>query len=135
MVPKSIALFEKIAYLALALGIASVVINYPVTIKTPGATANMVVAIQSLSVVLQILFIWLIARRRKNWARWIWIAVMFGGTAIAIVMGFSHPVPQNGLAGSAAFYLVYVASLVSAICLLQADAWAWFRAPAADITP
>ena len=84
----------------------------------------------------QILFIWLIARKRKNWARWVWIVVMIGGTAIAIIVQVAHPQPQNGLVGSAAFFLVYLVSLASGVYLLMADSRAWFRkidSPPADL--
>jgi uncharacterized membrane protein len=55
--PTSVGLFEKIAYLAFVLGVASVAINYPVTRQMPGATTTVIVVIQSVSVALQLLFI------------------------------------------------------------------------------
>jgi len=74
--PKSVALFEKAGYLAVLLGIASGFINYPVAMKVPGATLGMFVTTFVISISLEVLLIWLIARKRKNWARWVWISAV-----------------------------------------------------------
>lgn len=125
--PKSVALFEKAGYLAVLLGIASGFINYPVAMKVPGATLGMFVTTFVISISLEVLLIWLIARKRKNWARWVWIVLIGVGTALAVLLSFVHPTQQNGVAGAAAYYLTYILSIASAMYLLRPDARAWFR--------
>jgi drug/metabolite transporter (DMT)-like permease len=125
--PRSIAMFEKFAYLALILGICSALINFRVNAQFRGVTAVSAAIIQTLFTLFQILFIWLIARKKKNWARWLWIVVTIPGVATAVVANLVHPYPHNGAAGTAAFLLVYMMYLASGSCLLKADSRIWVR--------
>ena len=123
--PKSVALFERIAYLALVLGVLSSAIN----LNSSSAVLSIVLGMQMITIAFQILFIWLVARKRKNWARWVWIVLMFAGTIYAIALEFFHPLILNGAAGIIAICLAYLTSVVSACFLLTPEAWAWFRLP------
>src|SRR5262245_314617 len=111
--PKSIILFERVAYLALLLGLTSLVLNWSEIDDFYRQQPIAYLFTQIITFGSQILFIWLIARRRKNWARWLWLVLTFGGTAIAIVVQISQPLQLGGLAGSIAFYLAYLTSLLS----------------------
>lgn len=119
----SIRWFERSAYLALILSIGSSILN-----TWPAALSNgALLTIQALTTLFQILFIWLIARKRQNWARWVWVGVIGFGTLIAIAIQFVQPSPLANAAGKLAFYLVYIVSVLSAYFLLRRDAAEWFR--------
>jgi hypothetical protein len=134
--PKSIVLFERFAYLALVLGLASPIINWPVISKRPEASAGFLILVALISVLIQVFLIWWTVQR-KNWARWTFIALLGFGAVSSLAMEFVHPRQLNGVAGNAAYYLCYVTASIAAYFLLTSEARAWFRlssdeAPARD---
>ena len=122
--PKSVVLFERLAYLAVVLGIVSAILNWTGQAMPPGALPGLFAGLVVISG-LEVLFIWLTARKRKNWARWVWVAVIFVGTAAAIFARDTHS--GSSAISAAAYYLVYLVAIASACCLLTPTAWAWFR--------
>jgi len=125
--PKSVALFERLSYLSLFLGAISAVLNWATISKFAHQSPLLYPAALLLTFAIQILFIWLIARKRKNWARWIWIFVILGGTALAIFDVNTRV--ANGITAAIAYYVVYLVSIVATLFLLAPDAWVWFRSP------
>src|SRR5258708_7371485 len=129
--PKSIVLFERFAYLALILGLVALIINWPVISKRPQTSPAFLALTGLISIAIQVFLIRRIVRRR-NWARWTFIALIFFGTASAIAKEFVHPWQLNGVAGNAAYYLCYVVPIVAAYFLLTSQAQAWFRLSAEE---
>jgi hypothetical protein len=74
-----VARFEQLEYLSL--GITQIVLalqwNQRVALTDRGA--GFVLFAQTLWFVFAVLFIWLIARRHKNWARWLWFVLYIAG--------------------------------------------------------
>ena len=75
--PLTVAWFERLMYTALGLGCFNAILGYPRLSEDPrisalGADFPLILAIVFLlfSLPLAVWWIWLIARRRKNWARW-----------------------------------------------------------------
>ena len=122
-------LFERVAYLSLLLGLISFALNWPLVADTYLQRPITFLLVQVITFGGQALFIWLIARRRKNWARWVWIVLVFTGTAIFIVVQFFPPLASLSLAGRVGTYLVYLTALISGWFLLTRESWAWFERP------
>jgi hypothetical protein len=126
MMPRSIVLYERFAYLALIMGLVTPVINWPVISKRPDTSPAFLVITGLISIAIQVFLIQRIVRRR-NWARWTFVALLSFGAVSSVVIEFVRPRHLSGVAGNAAYYLTYLASLVSAYFLLTSEAWAWFR--------
>ena len=77
--PSNVILFEQLWYLSLGIGvILTIVAWYRIVALTHGAAGfgiHLVLLIQAVVVAVAVLFIWLIARRRKNWARWVFLTL------------------------------------------------------------
>jgi hypothetical protein len=75
--PSNVARFEQLMYASLGLGIIGAVLqfSYWQSQTSIGAIVSMQIVIMALFV----LFIWLIARRRANWARWTFLVIFVLG--------------------------------------------------------
>ena len=124
VMPKSIVLFERVAYLNIVLGLASVTINWPLIAKRHGAAFFVLTVLISIGIEV---FLMRRTARRRNWARWTFIALIFVGTAMAIAEEILRPTPHNGVVGNAAFYLDYLTGVAAAYFLLTSESWTWFR--------
>ena len=72
----------------------------------------------------QVLWIWLIARKRRNWARWISLVVMVLGIP-AEILGFDARFRFNA-ASAIASYTAFVIWLIAVLLLFRRDARGWF---------
>lgn len=130
--PTNVVLFERLMYASLCIGLLNLILDGPRQASAPemeqlgGPAFFAAVAIGTLAVLL--LFIWLIARRGKNWARWLFAALF--------VIGL-WPTIQNiiGLLGTnppvAALSVAQIVIQVAAIFFVfTGDARAWFEKPA-----
>jgi hypothetical protein len=72
----------------------------------------------------QLLWIWLIARKRQNWARWISLVVMVLGIPFE-VLGFDERMRFNA-ASAVASYVAFVIWLMSVLLLFRRNGRAWF---------
>ncbi len=70
--PSNVALFEKLMYVAVAIGVAVAALDFGRVSAQVGSTVGTLVA-QAFAIGLLVLFIWLVARRRQNWARWVFL--------------------------------------------------------------
>lgn len=106
--PTNVVLFERLMYASVCIGLLNLIIDGPRQIASPemqavgGAGFFAIVALGTLAVIL--LFVWLIARKRKNWARRLFAALF--------VLGL-WPTAQNISA------LLEVAPLVAALSISQ----------------
>jgi hypothetical protein len=76
-VPRNVLLFEVMLYLSLMLDAVSVAFQD----RTPDAgvtssTITIATAMTGLLILLLLYFVWLAARRRKNWPRWVLAAAL-----------------------------------------------------------
>jgi branched-subunit amino acid permease len=124
-VPRNVLRFEALLYLSLMLDALSVAFQD----RTPGAgmTEQMILAATVVAgglIVLFVYFVWLAARRRKNWPRWALAAVLvLSVTSLAQVIG------ENGLELDSGIEIVSCLLTAAGLyCSFTGDAQGWFNA-------
>jgi predicted membrane channel-forming protein YqfA (hemolysin III family) len=75
--PSNVARFEQLMYLSLGIGIIVSVLEF--SYFQSQANVGFILFIQAFVLALFVLFIWLIARRRANWARWTFLVIFLLG--------------------------------------------------------
>jgi hypothetical protein len=122
--PASIVWYERLAVAAIAVGLASAAAN-------PAAIAKYY-RLYSIGYVflfvgyraVELLWIWLIARKRQNWARWISLVVII----LAIpgeILHFDERFRLN-VAAAILNYLWFGMVIVAVALLFRSDARSWF---------
>jgi Na+/melibiose symporter-like transporter len=91
--PANVARFEMLMYIALAIGVIVMALEFPRLAAIAGAP--IVIAIQALLLALTLLLVWLAARRRKNAARWLLLLFFILGL-LAVVFGVPDFTPDLG---------------------------------------
>ena len=123
--PKNVVRYERLAYLAVALTFASMPLNWT-TLNKYLASQPIVYPIALVSILgLQIAWIWLIARKRKNWARVTSLVLLVAGILsefFSVTERIAVSVPA-----AVAYYFVYVVWIAAMYFLFTGDAPAWFR--------
>jgi hypothetical protein len=128
--PSNIARFEQLMYLSLGIGIVIAAMQYPSLSSNAGAALTL--SIQASTFGIMLLFIWLIARRHANWARWVFLVISLAGLLAYIpVLGQMLRInPFSGILSmiqfliqAVAFYLVFTGNAV-----------AWFKRPPRKIS-
>ena len=118
--PVTVRAIEVLAYLTLPI----LLVRDYLTRYGSMRPARMAV-IWAISVAVCSLFIRLIARRRKNWVRWLFVLLTFAGIISTVwTKGFDL---HYGIAGNIACYLSYLLSIVCACLLLTPASAMWFR--------
>jgi len=124
-VPRNVLRFETLLYLSLMLDALSVAFQD----RTPGGgmTEQMILAATVVAgglIVLFVYFVWLAARRRKNWPRWALAAVLvLSVTSLAQVIG------ENGLELDSGIEIVSCLLTAAGLyCSFTGDAQGWFNA-------
>lgn len=127
--PKSIVWFERLAYLSLLFSILSQALHWSFVQAAFGENFYVYPVSAALTLAAQGMLIFLTARRRTNWARWVWIVlsvVLSGFAAIAAIMGTDAGIDPDFLAALAR-YGMYAIGFLSATLLLTSEAHHWFR--------
>lgn len=120
LMPVTVRIFEVLAYLSLPVAVVS---DY-LTRRSSMRPLRLAI-IWGISIAVCCLFIWLIARGRKNWARWLFVFLTFAGTISTIwTKGFDL---HHGVTGNIAYYLSYLVSIICAGLLLMPTSATWFR--------
>ena len=124
-VPRNVLRFETLLYLSLMLDALSVAFQD----RTPGGgmTEQMILAATVVAgglIVLFVYFVWLAARRRKNWPRWALAAVLvLSVTSLAQVIG------ENGLELDSSIEIMSCLLTAAGLyCSFTGDAQGWFNA-------
>jgi hypothetical protein len=123
--PRNVFRFEVLLYASLMLDAVSVA----VADRTPSAemSEQMIMANTLLSggmIVLQLYFVWLAARQRKNWPRWVMAAFL---VLSAIVM--VQVIGENGVALDSLIEIVSCALTAAGLYFsFTGDAKGWFNA-------
>ena len=123
-VPRNVLWFEALLYVSLMLDALSVAFQD----RTPTAESieQMILIVAAAIILLQVYFVWLAARHRKNWPRWVLAAVLL----LSVILSF-QVIGENGLE------LDPFASIGIMSCVLTAaglyfsftgDARGWFNA-------
>ena len=124
-VPRNVLRFETLLYLSLMLDALSVAFQD----RTPGGgmTEQMILAATVVAgglIVLFVYFVWLAARRRKNWPRWALAAVLvLSVTSLVQVIG------ENGVELDSGIEIVSCLLTAAGLyCSFTGDAQGWFNA-------
>ena len=127
MRPKSIVNFERVVLLMIVLGLADAVLNWgrlTAELGRQGVGEGVAGAVYALSVAISLLLLWLIARRRSNVARWIYVVLCVASFAVALpAIGALTRLPTSALLIEAAQWLL---AILSIFLLFTPDAGAWF---------
>jgi hypothetical protein len=91
MRPKTVAQFELLTWLSLVLGLIGVALNFETHVRQSGVT--FVLIVQGVTFAVLALLIWLIARRGKNWARWVFAVLFVVGLPLSLPMVWASLVP------------------------------------------
>ena len=124
-IPKNVLLFELLLYSSLILDAISVAFQD----RTPSAdmTESTIAAATVLAaglILLLFYFVWLAARRRKNWPRWVLLA-----TLVLSVISLFQIVDESGLQLDTAIEVVSCALTAAGLyCSFTGDARGWFNA-------
>jgi peptidoglycan/LPS O-acetylase OafA/YrhL len=123
--PRNVLLFEILLYLSLMLDALSVAFQD----RTPGAdmTSSMIAVATALAgclILLLLYFVWLAARRRKNWPRWVLAAaLLFSIASLWQVIG------ENGLELDSGIEIVSCMLTAAGLYFsFSGDAQGWFDA-------
>ena len=123
--PKNVLRFEVLLYSSLILDALSVAFQD----RTPSAdmtesTIAVATVLAAGLILLLFYFVWLAARRRKNWPRWVLLA-----TLVLSVISLFHIVDESGLQLDSAIEVVSCALTAAGLyCSFTGDAQGWFNA-------
>ena len=130
--PTSVAWYERISYAAIALSVASFPLNWTMIEKYDRMYPVVYPVGMVLVIAIQILWVWFVARKRKNWARW--LTVVWSGIAVVYPLFHFQNELRMGVVVAIAFYAINLIFFAAAGLLLLPEAAAWFRLPNATST-
>ena len=127
MRPASIVTFERVVLFMLVIGFASAVLGWDALVaesERRGMGEGALIAVYAATVAITLLLLWLIARRRNNIARWIYVVMSVAGLAVSFAnSGNISRMPVPELLTQAAQWLL---TIVSIWLLFRPDAQSWF---------
>jgi hypothetical protein len=130
--PSNVARFEQLMYLSLGIGVIQSLLRWNQSVAQASAIGGAKFVFFGLIVTFAILvlIIWLIARRRRNWARWVMLVMFILGLPFSVRM-LSRMLPAEPL--SVALSSVQVlAQAIAFFLIFTGNARDWFkRVPAA----
>jgi hypothetical protein len=124
-VPRNVLWFEVLLYLSLTLDALSVAFQD----RTPNADiTDEVILLASLMaagmILLMVYFVWLAAKRRKNWPRWVLVAAL-----VLSVISLMQNIGDSGLELDGAIEIVSCALTAAGLYFsFTGDAKGWFNA-------
>src|SRR6266850_2601994 len=123
--PSNVARFEKLMYLSLGIFETSLILRWYVhDLALSAATA---VSFHSLNLVFLLACIWLVARRRKNWARWILLLVFIVSTKVYVPLLVPYWRGHGPDALSLGLSATILVQLVAFILIFTGNARDWFK--------
>ena len=124
-VPRNVLWFEALLYASLMLDALSLAFQD----RTPTAelTEQMILAatiVAATLILLQVYFVWLAARHRKNWPRWVLAAALL----LSVILSF-QVIGENGLELNSSIEIVSCALTAAGLYFsFTGDAQGWFNA-------
>ena len=125
--PSNVVWFERLMYLSIALGVINTALNWDRLVAMAKRFGGVVfiVFVDGFVFGILILLIWLVARKAKNWARWVELGLFVLGTPSDIRM-VVHNLSDRPAVGT--FGLVQFAIQVAALILIfTGNARDWFK--------
>ena len=128
--PSNVVWFERLMYLAILLGLVDIYTTAQREAVTfPSAQAWIYVAVAIILTGVYVLLIWLAARRRKSWPRYV-LAVLFLLTLAAALVSLPTDLREHPL-DVVVNALQCVAEAVALVLIFTGNARAWFAKPVA----
>ena len=124
-VPKNVLWFEVLLYMSLTLDALSVAFQD----RTPTAEMtermiNVATVMAGVMILLLVFFVWLAARRRKNWPRWVLAAAL-----VLSVVSLVQVIGEKGLAFDSGIEVISCALTAMGLYYsFTGDAVGWFNA-------
>ena len=122
--PESVVWYERLAWAAFALGLASAAASPATLAKYYDRYPISYPIIIAVVLAGQLIWIWLVARKRQNWARWISLIAMLLAVPTTI-WDIEERFRVNPVA-SIFYYAAFALSMVSVMLLFRDDAREWF---------
>ena len=129
--PSNVAWFERLMYLSLGIGVITSALRWSelVALGGPLGGANAMIFVLAFVFAFMALFIWLVARRHKNWARWFLLILgLLGLPSYFRTLG--EVLQVNPVAGTLSL-LQILAQVVAFFLIFTGDARDWFEQPSA----
>jgi hypothetical protein len=124
--PLSVVWYERLAWAAIVVGLASSAANPAQLARNYDRYANGFLLLFVISMAVQLTWIWLVARKRQNWARWISLIVVLIGIAFAFRGEHVKFVQSLNPISAVLWYAAYAMHLISVMLLFRGDAREWF---------
>jgi hypothetical protein len=132
--PSNVVRFERLMYLSLGIGIVVAALHYQSFSSEVGAfLAPFLPFLWSLVFGVMVLFIWLIARRHANWARWV-LLIMFVAGAGSYVPVLSRMLQGDPLPGILSIIQYFIEG-IALYLIFTGNAMAWFKSKAGRSEP
>lgn len=127
--PSNVARFEALMYASQGVGALVSILRWNRSVAK--ASAGFVVFVEGGAFAYIVLFVWLIARRQKNWARWLFLILGLLGLPLYF-RTLRQILRFNPLAGS--FCIVqFLLELVAMLLIFTGNARNWFKQPASAV--
>ena len=127
--PSNVVRFEQLIYLALVVGEIQFLVRwYRRLASAPWHEAALTLSFNLLNCVADVLLIWLVARRGKNWSRWLMLVLYVLGIPFPLFvwlrfgLGWQHVNPVF----KALFCLQWLAPVVAFYLIFTGNAREWF---------
>ena len=134
--PSTVAWFERLMYTALGLGCFNAILGYPYLSEDPRISALgadfpliLVIVLLVFSLPLAVWWIWLIARRRKNWARWTQLVLFI--VCLPFVISYAAAMLLTDPVVGALSALAGALQAAALVMVFSGESRDWFRGLAA----
>src|ERR1700733_1676998 len=127
--PSNVVRFEQLMYLSLGIGAVQSILQWGRLVNSSHAAGRgigFIIFVQAFVFAMEVLFIWLIARRRKNWARWVWLMIFvlgipFAPAVLVRILSSSGPVAATLMCAQ------NLAQIVALFLIFTGSAREWFK--------
>jgi hypothetical protein len=127
--PSNVVRFEQLMYLSLGIGAVQSILQWGRLVNSAHAAGRgigFIIFVQAFVFAMEVLFIWLIARRRKNWARWVWLMIFVLGIPFAPAV-LVRILSSSGPVAAALMCAQNLAQIVALFLIFTGSAREWFK--------
>ena len=125
--PSNVARFEQLMYLALVIGLFDSALTWNHNVALAGKLGGVYFVLfgQAFVFVFIVLFIWLVARRRKNWARWLMLVLFVLG--LPPYFGGLHRLLNFEPVAGALSLVGFLVQVIALSLIFSGNARDWFK--------
>jgi hypothetical protein len=131
--PSNVARFEQLMYLSLAIGLINATLTWDHNVAQASKLggAYFVLFIQMFVISFIVLFIWLVARRYKNWARWVLLVLFVLGMpgTVGVVRQWFRLEPVVGVLNLVQILI----QVIALVYVFTGNARDWFKPMAVPV--